>query len=408
MARRAFSEALRFDSGFPPALPAPGESRSRLLYLHVPFCEQPCPYCSFHRVPFEESRCRAYFDALRKEIGLYRSRDYDFSGVYIGGGTPTMLIDELAETIALIRTAFSIRELSCETNPNHLTEERMKILQQAGVDRLSVGVQSFDDSLLKKMGRLEKYGSCEEIASCLRQAISRFKTLNVDMIFNFPGQAPEMVDRDLETLLGIGIDQVTWYPLMVSNTTRRQMTETFGSVQQYDEERFYRQIVRRLVPTYRLSSAWCFSRQEAMTDEYICDYDEYAGLGSGSIGYLGGLCYANTFAIEDYIARIGKGELPITAARVFSLREQIRYTFLMGLFGTRLSLVEFEKKYGMALWRIWLDLWVSRLIGAVTRESFNLVLTDRGRYLWVVLMREFFTEVNNFRDHCRSQAALGT
>ena len=99
------------------------------------------------------------------------------------------------------------------------------------------------------------------------------------MIFNFPTQTPAMLDRDLDTLLAIGIDQVTWYPLMVSDSTRQKVTETLGRVDSRQEERFYHQIVGRLVPAYRFSSAWCFSREKAMIDEYIVDYDEYAGLG---------------------------------------------------------------------------------------------------------------------------------
>jgi coproporphyrinogen III oxidase-like Fe-S oxidoreductase len=406
LASREFSRALRFDSGAPPHLPPPAGEGVRLLYLHIPFCERLCPYCSFNRFPFEEGLARSYFRALREEIRLYRALGYDFSGLYVGGGTPTVLADELEATIAAAREAFAIREVSVETNPNHLTEERLGALTRAGVDRLSIGVQSFDDGLLRRMDRYDKYGSGEEIAARLRQTLGRFRTLNADMIFNFPTQTPAMLERDLDRLLEIGIDQTTWYPLMVSDATRRQVTETLGRVDPRQEARFYRRIVGRLTPAYRFSSAWCFSKGEAMIDEYVVGYDEYAGLGSGAIGYLGGVCYANTFDLHEYIDRLGRGELPLSAARVFSLRDRIRYTFLMELFGTRLDLVALERKYGTALWRLWPDLWAFRLIGAVTREGLELVLTERGRYLWVVLMRGFFTAVNNFRDDCRSRLAV--
>ena len=406
-ARREFTRALRFEAGKPPQLPPPGAARPRLLYLHIPFCEQLCPYCSFNRVVFAEDLCRAYFAALRKEILLYKGLGYDFNGVYIGGGTPTVLIDELAETIRLLRATFAIRELSLETNPNHLTVERLAILEEAGVDRLSVGVQSFDDGLLQKMDRYEKYGSGAEIADRLKQALGRFKTVNADMIFNFPSQTEAMIEKDLDTLLTIGIDQVTWYPLMVSDSTRQEVTKAFGAAGRGQEARFYRQICSRLAPAYKFSSAWCFSKKEAMIDEYVVDYDEYAGLGSGSIGYLNGLCYANTFDVGGYIAKVEQGELPLAAGRTFSLRDRIRYDFLMQLFGTRLDLVALEKKYGVALWRLWPDLWAFRLIGAVTREGFDLVLTAKGRYFWVILMREFFTAVNNFRDYCRGRKQTG-
>jgi len=336
---------------------------------------------------------------------LYRDLGYDFEGIYVGGGTPTVLIDELAETIALARASFRIGELSVETNPNHLTEDRLTVLQQSGVNRLSVGVQSFNDDLLRRMDRFDKYGSGSEIAESLRNTLGRFSTLNADMIFNFPTQTSGMIDRDLDTLMSLGIDQITWYPLMVSDVTRQKVAETLGRVDFRQEERFYQRIAGRLIPSYRFSSAWCFSREKAMIDEYIVDYDEYAGLGSGSIGYLGGVCYANTFDIRDYIARIERGELPLLASRDFSVRERIRYDLLMKLFGTRLHTADLRKKYGGGFQRCLApDLLAFFLIGALLWRPAEIVLTRRGRYVWVVLMREFFTAVNNFRDYCRARA----
>ena len=287
-ARREFSRAMRFEDGGTPRVPPPADPRPRLLYLHIPFCERLCPYCSFNRVTFKEELCRAYFRALRKELLLYRERGYDFGAIYVGGGTPTVLIDELEETIALARAAFHIRELSVETNPNHLTDERLAALQRMGVNRLSVGVQSFDDGLLRKMDRYDKYGSGAEIAERLRQTLGRFGTLNADMIFNFPTQTPAMLDRDLDTLLA---DRDRSGDLVPADGLRFDPRKGHGDPRAVDsgqEERFYHRIVRRLVPAYRFSSAWCFSRKKAMIDEYIVDYDEYAGLGSGSIGYLSG------------------------------------------------------------------------------------------------------------------------
>jgi coproporphyrinogen III oxidase-like Fe-S oxidoreductase len=191
---------------------------------------------------------------------------------------------------------------------------------------------------------------------------------------------------------------------MVSDSTRAKVMETLGRVDNRQEERFYHLIAGRLVPAYRFSSAWCFSRKEAMVDEYIVDYDEYAGLGSGSIGYLNGVCYANTFDIREYIAKVCRGELPLAAARVFSLRDRIRYDFLMKLFGTRLNMADLRKKYGGALLGcLWPDLAGFFLMGALSRRGPDIVLTKRGRYTWVVLMREFFTAVNNFRDYCRGE-----
>jgi len=170
MARRNFSRVMRFEAGQAPSLPAVTSGQPRLLYLHVPFCERLCPYCSFNRFVFEERRCRDYFSALRREIRLYKEKGYDFSGVYVGGGTPTILLDELEETLEAVRRSFSVREVSVETNPNHLVPEKLERLSRMGINRLSVGIQSFDDGLLKAMDRYEKYGSGAEIIERLRQA----------------------------------------------------------------------------------------------------------------------------------------------------------------------------------------------------------------------------------------------
>jgi coproporphyrinogen III oxidase-like Fe-S oxidoreductase len=402
--RQEFARAMRFEDGVAPRIPEATQQKPRLLYLHIPFCEKLCPYCSFNRIVFDESLCRAYFRALRLELLLYKKRGFAFSGIYVGGGTPTVLIDELEDTLALARESFQIREISVETNPNHLTDANIAVLRRVGVNRLSVGIQSFDNGLLKAMDRFDQYGSGEAIRDRLKQVLGQFDTLNADMIFNFPSQRMDSLNRDLDILTEIGMDQITYYPLMVSDSTRERVSKTLGQVDDRQEERFYRRIAERLVPAYRFSSAWCFSKKTAMIDEYIVDYDEYAGLGSGSIGYLNGTCYANTFNIRQYIAQVGRGEMPLMASRDFGLKDQIRYDFLMKLFGMKLDIPALQKKFGGHLFRhLWLELVAFRLAGALRYAPPDYYLTPRGRYYWVIMMREFFISVNNFRDFCREQ-----
>ncbi len=403
MARREFARVMRFEEGGKAELPT-GDALPRLLYLHVPFCERLCPYCSFHRIPFKDDLAHAYFGALRKEITIYRDMGYTFTGIYAGGGTPTLLIEELEETLALARQCFSIREVSVETNPNHLTERHFAALKRAGVNRLSVGIQSFDNGLLKDMDRYDKYGSGEAIAESLRATLGIFNTLNADMIFNFPSQNPIMLNKDIDILLELDIDQITYYPLMVSDASQQLIQNTLGRVDYGNEEKLYRQILTRLAPVYSFSSAWCFSKKQtgAVIDEYIVDYDEYAGLGSGSIGYLKGVCYANTFDIPRYIAEMNSGKPPLWASRAFNLKEKMRYDFLMKLFSTKLDVQALQKKYEGKLYQhIWPDILSFYLLGGLYYDEPYLRLTRRGHYLWVIMMREFFIAVNNFRDYCR-------
>jgi coproporphyrinogen III oxidase-like Fe-S oxidoreductase len=404
MVRREFARVMRFEEGKKPEIP-PGDAMPRLLYLHIPFCERLCPYCSFHRVVFQEALGHDYFAALRKEIRYYKEKGYDFRGVYVGGGTPTVMIEELEETLNYAGECFPLREISVETNPNHLTDRHVAALKRAGVNRLSVGIQSFDKGLLQAMDRYDKYGSGEAIAERLKATLGHFETLNADMIFNFPAQDLRSLNRDLDILMDMGIDQITYYPLMVSDSTRQMVNRTLGKVDYGKEEKLYRQIVKRLTPTYAFSSAWCFSRKKdgAVLDEYIVDYDEYAGLGSGSIGYLKGTCYANTFDIPGYISLLNQGKSPLWASRDFTLKDKIRYDFLMKLFATKLDMTALRKKYGGVLNRhLWPNILAFSILGGLQYDPPYLRLTKSGHYLWVIMMREFFIAVNNFRDYCRN------
>ena len=119
-----------------------------------------------------------------------------------------------------------------------------------------------------------------------------FDTLNVDMMFNFPTQTMSVLESDVQTIKAIKADQVTFYPLMVSDMTRRQLAVKFGPISYQQEKLFYEQIVAMLREEYSCGTAWCFSCQHMMIDEYIVDYDQYVGIGSGSFGYINGACFA--------------------------------------------------------------------------------------------------------------------
>lgn len=400
--RKKNNQYLQFKADQKIEIPFNQKEGQYLLYLHIPFCERLCPYCSFNRYPFEETLAREYFTALRQEMTMYKEKGYNFSGAYIGGGTPTILIDELAETIKKMRTLFSLQDISVETNPNHLTEEKIALLKDLGINRLSVGVQSFNDTILRSVERLEKYGCGQEIQQKLLLAQGNFNTLNVDMIFNFPHQTMEMLEEDLDILLRFKVDQVTFYPLMVSSLTQKEMSNKLGKIDYRKEKAFYFKILERLKSDFHPATAWCFSRQEGLIDEYIVQYDEYAGVGSGAFGYMNGCIYANTFSLKEYIEKIGLGHMPLMAQKHFSQKEQIRYDFLMKLFGGSLKTKEISAKFnGRFLGSLWLERLFFSLLGGITQKEDTLYLTQKGLYYWVIMMREFFIGVNNFRDHCR-------
>ncbi len=384
-------------------VPEGNPDEQHMLYLHIPFCEVLCPFCSFHRVRYREDRARRYYAALRREIELAHAAGFRFGEVYVGGGTPTVDVPELVETIELVRRLNPIGQVSIETNPDDLEPGELRILRDAGVNRLSVGVQSLDDRLLEEMQRRQRYGSGAEIRERLERAQGIFDTLNVDLIFNLPHQTIESVRRDVDVLTReIGVDQISCYPLMGASSTRIAMKKEMGRVGYGREREFYEDIVARLPPEYSASSAWCFSRGNGAIDEYITQYVDYIGLGSGAMSYYRGTLYAASFSINRYLKLVEAGHSGITRYSTFSEHDQMRYYFLMQFFGLELDKAEAEAQFDGRFYRtLWRDFAAFRLLGAIAEDDRRWYLTPRGRYYWVLMMREFFIAVSNFRDLMR-------
>ncbi|HHJ99499.1 MAG TPA: coproporphyrinogen III oxidase family protein [Actinobacteria bacterium] len=391
-----------------PSLPGPEAGRQYLLYAHVPFCERLCPYCSFNRFPFSEDPARKYFKSLRQQMRMVADLGYAFDSLYIGGGTPTILVDELCETIDLARELFGTLEVSTETNPNHLIPEILDPLKDR-IQRMSVGVQSFDDGLLKEMDRYDKYGSGAEILERLQSLEGFFHSLNVDMIFNFPSQTEEILLRDVEMVKASRCNQTTFYPLMASRSVEASLKRTVGMVDYDREARFYKMLVDQLADTFELSTAWTFSRiGGGMIDEYIVDYEEYVGIGSGAFSYLRGDIYLTTFSLRDYSATIERGTMPVAVGSASSsLKNRMRYRFLMSLFGLRLDKKAFERDFGVSVERgLPLEMLFFRTFGGfATDDTEELTLTEKGRYLAVVMQRTMFAQLNDLRDAARKALA---
>jgi coproporphyrinogen III oxidase-like Fe-S oxidoreductase len=373
------------------------------LYLHVPFCEVLCPYCSFHRVRFVEGPARRYFAALRSEIRRYHDHGFAFNGVYVGGGTPTVLPDELAETLGLVRSLNpDLGTVSVETNPKDLREDVLATLVGAGVDRLSVGVQTFDDGLLRDMVRLEKYGSRAEILDHLAAAAGRFRTLNVDMIWNLPHQTEAMLSADIDAVLGSPANQASFYPLMTSPAAARRIARALGRGHRGDLHDFYDRIHARLFPAFRPTSAWCFTRGGRAIDEYIVEAPSYVGLGSGAFSYLDGVLHATTFSIQAYVERIDRGLTGVTSRRRLSERDAMRYELLVGLFGLRLAKAAVRERHGPRFENVLApELLALRLAEAIEEDDLGWSLTSRGMFLWVRMMAAFFESVDEFREEMR-------
>jgi coproporphyrinogen III oxidase-like Fe-S oxidoreductase len=387
-------------SGIMPPVPATGTG---CLYLHVPFCESLCPFCSFHRVQHRHPQAQRYFHSLRKEVRLYHEAGFRFSSAYFGGGTPTTEPEELVETSRLVRDLFGVREISVETNPRDLRPEILGPLRAAGVTRLSVGVQSFDDRRLREMERYEKYGSGAEAADHLRRAAGIFPTLNVDLIFNLPHQDLASLECDLEIFRSLGANQVSFYPLMTAPAVTSRMFRTMGLPDLRRRRQFYETILARLQPDFTPSSAWCFTRQGQGSDEYLVEADYYVGVGSGAFSYLDGTLYATTFSLETYEQHITRGRTGIVEQNRLTVGDQMRYSLLVKMFGLRLDREWALQHYGPRFFRrVWAELRTLEWLGAARRDERGWQLTGRGMYWLMLMMSTFFESVNAYRDAMRA------
>lgn len=370
------------------------------LYIHIPFCRSLCPYCCFNRCLFSEDKARKYFKHLKKELDLYIQKGFNFSTFYFGGGTPTVLIDELLEFINYLKRNFEVKQISVETTPREVNEENVDLLKNAGINRFSIGIQSFDNNILKTMGRAFCDG--EELKERVLIAKGKFDTLNLDFIFNFPSQSIAKFQTDMEILKSLDVDQATFYPLMPSPHKRDAMERRFNQIDTSRERSFYNIILKNIHANgYDASTVWCFSKGERMIDEYVVDFDDYIGIGSGSVSLLQGKFYVNSFSLDRYEDLVTQNKLPIIRWRKLSDHELMYYYLLSKLFGMKLDTGKFRQKFNADIHKkLRRELLFLKLFGLVQEESGKISVTQKGMYPVNAMMREFFSSLNGLREYC--------
>ena len=296
-------------------LPAPEAGHEYLLYVHIPFCDVLCPYCSFTRFPFREEAARRYFEALRRELKMIHDLGYQPPSAYIGGGTPTIMMDELERTIDYMRELFpTIKEVSSETNPPHLDRERLKRLSHM-VQRFSVACRALTtacSSAWTATTSTAARGDCRAHPKRARHV--RYLQCGHDL--NFPGQTPEMVSRDIDVFRTTGANQITYYPLMASPGSEKLMQTCFhGQVDYNLEKDLYNTLFDKMTAPVEKGGAgfyatdvYTFAKdRDAMIDEYVVDYGEYVAAGCGGYSFLGDDIYTNDSSL-DATAAVSKRE----------------------------------------------------------------------------------------------------
>ena len=384
----------------------PRENTEYMLYAHVPFCHTFCPYCSFHKYHYEQELAKIYFENLRQEMRQIKAAGFDFGSLYVGGGTTLINEPELEKTLVLAKELFSIKDVSCESDPNHIQPENLKRFQGL-IDRLSVGVQSFDDETLKRVARYEKFGSSEALQEKLKKALGVLPVMSLDLIFNLPNQTKEQLLNDIKIAKSIAPEQITFYPLMKSPLTRDAIAKSLGVADSDNEREFY-EIICESFSDYHQSNAWAFGRDSAnLRDEYVGSHHEYVGVGSGAFSFLNGELVINAFNLLDYGRRVKIGESPVIAKCGFTKKERLKYIFLTELFDGGVNVAKYDEFNGANIKKeLFAELNLLKLVGAIYEEGGRIVPTGFGRYLCLVLMRDFYAGMDKVRAIFKDDARI--
>ena len=374
------------------------------LYIHIPFCRSLCPYCPYNRVLYEPALSREYVSALHSEIDRYQELlgDTRIGSVYFGGGTPTTVIDDLGGVVEHVRRKFRLDGvIAVETTPEDLDPANIAKLQDAGIDLLSIGVQSFNDRYLKLIGRRHR---SDILADVVDRALSAgFDSVNLDLMFALPGQTTEEALADLDTALALGAEQVTLYPLFTfpySSIGEHLRLQNVSFPRLAVRRRMYRAIYNdALAHNLECVSVWGFKKSDTARFSSVTR-DDYVGLGAGSATCLPGIFYFNTFSVTEYIRRCSAGESPVSLQMDMNAAMARFYWLYWRLYETRVPKDQYSQRFdgngplnGL--------LWLAMQLRLVTETANEYVLTERGAF-WIHLMQNYY--VLNYIDKVWSRS----
>ncbi|MGL4623705.1 MAG: radical SAM family heme chaperone HemW [Culicoidibacterales bacterium] len=343
--------------------------QAQAVYLHIPFCDEICEYCDFAKVYYQSQQRDAYLAALEREVVLTLAKYplvKPIQTLYLGGGTPTALnLAELEQLFTIINRYFRPFfaphiELTIEANPDSLTEEKLAYLAQQGVNRLSIGVQTFQEKHLAKMGRTHTTAQVKDVIA--KAKVAGFTNINVDFIYGIPGQTEAEVVADIEAFLQLDIQHISTYALIIEPHTKFYVQQKRGQLEETADEveaQMYALIQAALrehgYEQYELSN---FARPGFGSRHNLTYWQNlpYYGFGLGAHGYLANERYANTRAITAYLKKLAANELPITEAHVLTRQEQIEETVFLGLrTQAGVNKANFAKRFGETLNTIYGD-----------------------------------------------------
>ena len=288
------------------------------LYIHIPFCDRICNYCDFTAFQGANSKIKEYVEALKKEIELKGNKNFLIDSIFIGGGTPSFIdgkyIFEILEKVKENFTVLDNIEISIETNPKTFDKKKLEYYKSAKINRVSIGVQSFKDVILKELGR--NHNSKEAFDSI--ELVKKFDfDLNLDLIFGYQSQTIEDILYDLEMVKNINPDHISYYGLIIEEKTKFKALQNVGKLDLLDEEterKMYHLIVKKLeeigLNQYEVSNFAKVGKESVHNKKYW-NCKEYLGLGISAHSYLNDERFSNTVNLSKYIKELYNGNIPV-------------------------------------------------------------------------------------------------
>ncbi|MFC4710076.1 radical SAM family heme chaperone HemW [Enterococcus eurekensis] len=378
--------------------------RSTSAYIHIPFCEHICYYCDFNKVFLEGQPVDEYIEALLKEIQLTLEQyPTDVSEtIYIGGGTPTSLsakqLDVLLTGVHRLLPTSTTKELTVEANPGDLTSEKLDILKSHGVNRLSMGVQTFDDRLLKKIGRKH---SAQDVYDTIRLLEKKqFDNVSIDLIYALPGQTIESFRDTLNQALAFGLPHYSMYSLILENKTMFMNWVRQGRLElpsQESETQMFAEAMEAMEKAghhqYEISN-FATPGKESMHNLVYWNNENYFGFGAGASGYLGNQRYKNVGPIQHYLKPLRSNQRPIIETEELTLKNQIEEEMFLGLRKIEgVSLANFKEKFKKELTDVYqMILPELEEKGLAIIDENRLRLTSKGLFIGNDVFEKFLLE----------------
>ena len=375
------------------------------LYVHIPFCKSLCNFCPYCKTLYSKEKCERYIHALLGEIHLVGSQTTEkkpVTSLYFGGGTPALIADRIKEIIDAINEHYIITEgIGVELHPDNVTLPVLQTLKDAGVTKISIGIQSFQE----KYQSLLKRSSVDAIA--MAQALSQvhFETVSMDFIFALPTQTFEDLKADIDTAFVCGANHIAIYPFIdfsfTSSTVlampKKEKRILLDTITEYCLSKGY---VRR--------SIWTFSNEKQASYSSMTR-DHFLGFGCSATTLLKKQFKINTFSVDAYCKRIARGKLPTSLTLRFSLRQRMIYYLFWTAYSTEVNSKDFEKFFGVPLKQMYgLELSIVKRLGFVTEKDGNYRMTLKGAFyyhyyenfytlsyidkMWGIMRKEAFPE----------------